>query len=760
MAADEEFRRFFQRAAKCEPYPYQVRLAGEEVRSRTIHVPTGGGKTAAAVLAWLYRLWKGNPDAPRRLVYCLPMRVLVEQTRDKAREWVKNLALDVRVYTLMGGEVEEDWELYPEKPAILVGTQDMLLSRALNRGYGMSRYKWPVHFGLVNNDCLWVCDEVQLQGPGYETALQLDLFRRERWHTVGETATWWMTATLERGTAELTVDRRDAVDACGRRLMSEPVHLEPSDFADLNLSSRLTAKKIIECRDEQPSAQEIVAKHQPGTLTFVILNTVRSARLWHAEISGLGAESVLLHSQFRPGDRPTIPEQGLVVSTQVIEAGVDVSAARLWTECAPTTSLVQRLGRLNRYGEVKPEGIAVIWKSDKSAPYEEADVEKGWQHARSGRGVADWPIERRPQPVIRAPDLWELFDTDPDLHGGFTDISGYIRAADREMHTYVFWRDYEQGAIEAQAPPRREELCPAPFYEVKMLLEKAKSYGWLLQQKDRRVWERVEPKQVRAGMTLLLHTSIGGYDTRTGWTGQRGGDFEVYAGTGDGSHLRSDQNAVGRCWESIGTHTDKVAGALRSLLREFHVDARWKAALTQAALWHDQGKSHKKWQEEVLRIAVPPDGETGPWAKFVSSKQFRPGVRHECASALVARKKWVEEPDNGLSALAVYLVAAHHGKVRMALRSMEHLEERNAFGVRESDGYDLECMEIGSVERDGRLEPSWAEMVLDLLGPCDPATLSMPFREGSSAEVYGLGPFRLAWLEVLLRVADWRGSKR
>ena len=43
----------------------------------------------------------------------------------------------------------------------------MLLSRALNRGYGMSRYRWPMHFGLLNNDCLWVMDEVQLMGRGF-----------------------------------------------------------------------------------------------------------------------------------------------------------------------------------------------------------------------------------------------------------------------------------------------------------------------------------------------------------------------------------------------------------------------------------------------------------------------------------------------------------------------------------------------------------------------------------------------------------------
>lgn len=41
--------------------------------------------------------------------------------------------------------------LYPEKEAIVVGTQDMLLSRALNRGYATSRAHWPMDFGLPSH---------------------------------------------------------------------------------------------------------------------------------------------------------------------------------------------------------------------------------------------------------------------------------------------------------------------------------------------------------------------------------------------------------------------------------------------------------------------------------------------------------------------------------------------------------------------------------------------------------------------------------
>jgi len=155
------FDDFFHAATGNRPFDYQRRVASEgtetNCHSQLIHIPTGLGKTAAVVLAWLFnRVQRGNPTWPRRLVYCLPMRTLVEQTAEAVRKWLARAKLDkIGVHILMGGEESErgdSWDLYPERDAIFIGTQDMLLSRALNRGYGMSRYRWPMHFGLLNNE--------------------------------------------------------------------------------------------------------------------------------------------------------------------------------------------------------------------------------------------------------------------------------------------------------------------------------------------------------------------------------------------------------------------------------------------------------------------------------------------------------------------------------------------------------------------------------------------------------------------------------
>ena len=168
---------FFRAATGNEPYPYQVRMAESGLWPTLARIPTGLGKTEATVLAWMWRLLE-LADAPRRLVYVLPLRTLVDQTVQRVDDWRERLEAHYGeklplVEKLLGGEVGDDWIGNPDKPYVIVGTQDLILSRALNRGYAMGRRKWPMAFGLLHNDCVWVVDEVQLQGIGAMTAAQL-----------------------------------------------------------------------------------------------------------------------------------------------------------------------------------------------------------------------------------------------------------------------------------------------------------------------------------------------------------------------------------------------------------------------------------------------------------------------------------------------------------------------------------------------------------------------------------------------------------
>jgi CRISPR-associated endonuclease/helicase Cas3 len=74
------YREFFKNATINDPYPFQIRFAEAQELPHLLRAPTGAGKTATAILGWLWRL-QHTPGTPRRLIYCLPMRVLVEQSQ-------------------------------------------------------------------------------------------------------------------------------------------------------------------------------------------------------------------------------------------------------------------------------------------------------------------------------------------------------------------------------------------------------------------------------------------------------------------------------------------------------------------------------------------------------------------------------------------------------------------------------------------------------------------------------------------------------
>ena len=259
---------FFEAATGHPPYDYQRSLAGGDsgriCHSQLINVPTGLGKTAAVALAWLWndlmsQSATSNDRWPRRLVYCLPMRTLVEQTQAEVHKWLQNLlskSIELGIegqlledlkwlaenspIILMGGEDAGEWDVHPEKPAILIGTQDMLLSRALNRGYGMSRYRWPMHFGLLNNDCLWVMDETQLMGVGMETSAQFDGFRHDgKMPTLGACPTWWMSATLNEARLA-TVDHPKPVGGWPTEKLSDAEQSSGQPYKLINAQKKLS----------------------------------------------------------------------------------------------------------------------------------------------------------------------------------------------------------------------------------------------------------------------------------------------------------------------------------------------------------------------------------------------------------------------------------------------------------------------------------------------------------------------------------------
>lgn len=846
-----EYPAFFQTVTEHPgAYPYQTALSAGPWPT-LLDIPTGLGKTAAIVVAWMWRRLHDEPDTGRRLIYCLPMRVLVDQVFGEAERWCQRAseAFSSRgktaptVHLLMGGNVDLSWDKRPESDVILVGTQDMLLSRALCRGYAMSRYRWPMHFALLNNDCMWVFDETQVMGVGVETSAQLDGLRRAL-GTHGPRHSLWMSATL--GQAQL-----DTIDHA-RPKGGWPCHqLAAADHAQESVKRRTQAQKAIaklpgaslsrdhkKTYDKDLAAQVVEAHQRRGGLTLVVLNRVdRAQALYHQLVrTGLSDDQVtLIHSRFRRSDRAhheaaldrNRTDDRVVVATQVVEAGVDISARTLFSELCPWPALVQRIGRCNRYGE--QEDAKVWWiditstgKDDFPLPYQAEELERARQllGRLSERGGDAGPdalraIDYQPpdivRPVLRRYDLLDLFDTTPDLCGNDVDIGRYIRD-DQDLDCRVFWRDLGGEKPRADlAPARPEELCAVSLRAIRDFVSKLASKRkaaaptksdalkpWVWDGLDG-AWQPLDGHP-HPGLVILLDPAAGGYDPALGWTGEVAPKQPLAlapptsASDDDRSSesLSGDPDTATGVWVPLTEHLGHVEAEAGALSDDLALDT-WREVAAVAGRWHDVGKAHDAFQSALLD-PVKDNPQAQPttddlWAKSAHKKRpakpQRPQFRHELASAL-AWLTWAEAnataapqgdqsatdaadlpsssvaadlPEPPLSAqhrvgLIAYLVAAHHGKVRLSLRPVPNelappgrLYARGVWhgdelpAVPMPDGttlpvlqLDLSCLEAGP--------GSWLERTLALRD--HPA----------------LGPFRLALLETIVRVADWRASSK
>lgn len=792
----------FHAATGRSPYPWQRQLGARTEPARAVLAPTGSGKTEAILLNWLWRrVFHPDQDerrrTPRRLVFALPMRVLVEQTVKRVTLVLNRLTearlvgQPISAYPLMGGAADDSWILGPASEAVLVGTIDMLISRALNRGFGRARASWPIDFGLLNNDCLWVFDEVQLMDAAVATSCQLQALRR-RFGVAAPAQTVWMSATLDRSWLA-TTDH----DVPGETQLAQ---IDDEDRSG-PLGQRLRAPKLLVREEVDPAnaaAVALVVLREHGLLanaadaprlTVIVTNAVERAIALHAALKSmlpLETDLLLLHSRFRPADRERLvahldeplPAGGrIVVSTQVIEAGIDLDAGALVTEPAPWASVVQRAGRLNRTGGRQSSPARLVWLDPGEQglrgiyrPYELEALEAARsalleldggsftpEHiadfveadgSRSSRLLGARPFTL----LLRAPDLVDLFDTDATLDGDDADVGRFIRA-DEDLDVGIAWRHLPAGGPTLDEPiPGRAEVCPVPVWEKKRIVALS-PWRWSY---ARRRWERLTTQDdIVPGDLFLLDAGVGGYSSEIGWTGRKG-DRVVPVASDEGGQGDTDADDAlsvhpGR-WVTLAEHAADVLAEVNGILQRIDLDEESAEALRTAALAHDVGKAHKEFRQRLRRWAGADSPDDQIYAKAPQRQRWRPrfAFRHELVSALLLLERGGRSRDLDLAA---YLVASHHGKLRLTPRLL--LDDQNpgktvCLGVAEGDEVpevmldgerfgplriDLSLLRIGDLE-----EVTWIERALDLRDR--------------------LGVFRLAYLEALLRVADQRASEK
>lgn len=363
-------------------YPFQARVAECRLAGKSVilQAPTGAGKTRAAVQPFLEALANLSPsDFPRRCIYVVPMRVLANQF---AEEYEPLLQGKVKVQT---GERAEDRKF---ESSLVFTTIDQVLSSFLAIPFSLSNSEANINAAAIFSSYL-VFDEFHLlpQEADGSGALGTTL-EMLRW-LKDVTPFVLMTATFS----------GPMLDNLCQILGAEKVTLSPEELTALPSQQKSRRYSTV---DAELGADVVLAAHMKRSIA--ICNTVgRAQALYRALRNDPRSEGIaikLLHARFLKKDRSEkeewarrefgkdkarySEESAILIATQVIEVGMDITCENLHTDLAPANSVLQRAGRCARYkGE---EGYVHIYKlplnaQDKPSvlPYTAAICERTWQ---------------------------------------------------------------------------------------------------------------------------------------------------------------------------------------------------------------------------------------------------------------------------------------------------------------------------------------------------------------------------------------------
>jgi CRISPR-associated endonuclease/helicase Cas3 len=146
-----------------------------------------------------------------------------------------------------------------------------------------------------------------------------------------------------------------------RILSAEVITYEPALFLDV--MSVQTQRRTWFAEDGLLNATAVQERIDDAKRVLCICNTVDRAQALYRDLSRIygTADCRLLHSHFYREDRRKTEQfvldrfkekkgthRTILVATQVVEVGLDISSDVLLTECAPAASLIQRAGRCAR----------------------------------------------------------------------------------------------------------------------------------------------------------------------------------------------------------------------------------------------------------------------------------------------------------------------------------------------------------------------------------------------------------------------------
>jgi len=520
------FDEAFQALTGYTPFRWQRRLF-DQLRSgempRVCDLPTGLGKTAVIpiwVIALALQAKAGPLTLPRRLIYIVNRRTVVDQATSVVEEMRRRLnepehprwSTRKDVLTMLGqalrslastqdpvlaistlrGELadNEEWKADPSRPAIIIGTIDMVGSKLLFSGYGDGSYWRAQHAGLVGQDSLVIHDEAHLT-PAFSDLLHRLAEVQRQANEPRPIYVMELTATSRGGTGPalnlLSEDEADPVTGEVVKNRLDAVKTLRLHTVQVNLGDSRVRERAVE------TLVELAMQHRDAKAKVLIY--VRSPEDAGKVIKSLEKKigedannrTALLTGTLRGHERDKLVEESPVyrdflnaaasvehtawlVSTAAGEVGIDLDADHMVCDLTTLDSMIQRLGRVNRRGgQGKVARVDVVLtaadadkedKQFKAALEETQSILEEWVEQSGGalnvsprnlRNLLDkLAPERRekafaPKPTVPPLtdillDSWSLTSISRTMPGR-PEVAPYLHGLTKDPpETYVVWR--------------------------------------------------------------------------------------------------------------------------------------------------------------------------------------------------------------------------------------------------------------------------------------------------------------------------------
>jgi CRISPR-associated endonuclease/helicase Cas3 len=333
----------------------------------SLSVPTGGGKTLASLgFALHHAEYHAKTHGLRRIIYVIPYTSIIEQTADVFRGVFDGIEpvpviehhsnLEAENETARSRIASENWD------APIVVTTNVQFFESL---YAAKPSRCRKLHNIANS--VVILDEAQLLPPEHLAPI-LDALRQLIAH-------YGVTVVLSTATQpELHKTRSDTFGRVQLQGLGEIRELAP-DPARLYRELERVQVTLPVSPEQRRSWEEIADELSKLERVLCIVNRRDdAATLWgllpkgtlHLSARMCGAHRAQVIGEIRR--RLATGEPVRVVSTQLVEAGVDLDFPVVYRAMAGLDSIAQAAGRCNREGKLPDKGRVVVFNPPKPSP--------------------------------------------------------------------------------------------------------------------------------------------------------------------------------------------------------------------------------------------------------------------------------------------------------------------------------------------------------------------------------------------------------